>query len=617
VHLGIVDAAIDLLLGFLVELGGVVRAAQQVVEQVEVALGHGKQTRCSPRASLTNLDVVALSRRLRAGAVKEAVRKVSAFLDAWKPDHTFVSEILGWGLVCSDLEIAAAALGCAEVLAAGSDANVPSLAARSLWVVVNGTEDADLAGVYVTAMLRYLAAVAEDQAQREILSSDSALLWIAVESLRLSGRLGLAAFNAAQGLLIAILSHREYLAGLGGAGYGKDRLTPAACGKFHLPWGATFGGGAVELLTVPSDAVDIRLEDARFAMGTARSDEGLAGTSESDATLVIRALNLIAQSGFTDFFHPRVELLVLALLPWFWCVANRDISRLSSDSIDVVSAAETQAALKSKLDPAVYQRLESIAGSDGDSHDGVRLVCAALLPQLKPDEIVLVIEFYTSCLRAGCKHLKLPLYIVAQVVGSIAQCDEVRAALVPFGELFNRDRQDARKSMGGLSDFFAALPTSAVAGARPPVTESEMYERIVAVNTPHLHELSWTEVSMTDLNALPPIVPNGHSEVFADLVSDFRRARLEPFSSWNELSDKMETFLGDTEFESFLARDAVAMHAAMSCLGREPGRPIDAGLPVSAADPRGHWGIFVADPQWFLPSVDDANMVGSEQVDCE
>ncbi|OHS95036.1 hypothetical protein TRFO_10753 [Tritrichomonas foetus] len=81
-----------------------------------------------------------------------------------------------------------------------------------------------------------------------------------------------------------------------------------------------------------------------------------------------------------------------------------------------------------------------------------------------------------------------------------------------------------------------------------------MYERIVAMNIPHLYDVNVNEVQVAnfdDLNSFPPLLPNSpsllSSERFSTVCQLFKKFKCEPFSSYSDILNKLHTALVDVD----------------------------------------------------------------------
>jgi hypothetical protein len=418
-------------------------------------------------------------------------------------------------------------------------------------------------------------------------------------------------FNAAVALLIAIVKQPGYFAAVVVRGaYRPGSLSFAEYERFHRAWGEEFGGVSEDLLGF---------------------EPGLATPADaSDTRHVLRLLNLLAWSGCIEMFSTgpdAVELLVLALLPWCWAVANRDLTRFLVDSPEAKCLMATHGALERLLAgrdlQGVYARLAFMTDGEGDIYDAVHEVCGVLVPRLSVPNLTLVVRFFTSCLRSRDRWLKLPLYLVVAWIGHFSSSPEVRQAMGPFSELFQRDKEDARKTFAGLSEFFGQIGTEVAVGADPPAFRAKLCERIVALNASHLHERTWSDVSFKTLDALPPLLPPARQEAadcrWAESMREMRACRFEPFATWNDLMDKMEIFLVDTAGEVEAVRGEVPMRQVLERAlgGGGEGAPPEPPAPPPRAEDACSWGLALTDPASFLPDIDEANMVGDEIVNGE
>ena len=88
----------------------------------------------------------------------------------------------------------------------------------------------------------------------------------------------------------------------------------------------------------------------------------------------------------------------------------------------------------------------------------------------------------------------------------------------------------------------------------PEFPSLPIFERIVAVEIPHLYDFTATEaqsITFNELNSFPPLFPLDYNlsqfEKFQALKAAVKYIRCEPFFSWTELLSKLHTSLIETD----------------------------------------------------------------------
>jgi hypothetical protein len=545
-------------------------------------------------------------------------------------------ELLQWGMCCGDLHRASYAIAAYRGNLAVTTNLIVDLTARTLWSVTdavkiivakNQAAEADLPSylLFMSEHLKMLKSVATCFVEKGTLASDSTLLWIAIETLRCNGRETAIVFDAALALLDYLFSFPQLFGFLAaGKNYSPEQLTMASFTKFHQPWGDSFHGLYRSLY----------------------EHESLAPNMDA----LIRVINKVIQTNFIGLFadaENAIYIAVLSLLPWMWSVVITDNSRYIYDSPSVLMMEATKESMRARItDTQVLDALLLIGGNEEvDVFSLTSQLCAIIVPRILTADLVMLAKFFTNCLKFGHKSMKSPLYsIVANVIRSATEPEPLVRALSQFTSVVASDKNESRRSYTEL--YLGVLPTvpeieELLEEARVKWPEMEMFERIVAVNIPHLYDVSLSElsnISITDLNSFPPLLPWEpillENERFGTFYDVLAQLRFEPFMGWSEWTAKLLASLVRTDDLDGMSHSVkfaeIKVHSALRQVldkldaaqapvvetgeeGQEqPEEVAIEAAPEEAKDPYSF--VFVV-PDLFLPSLDEINVIGLDQYD--
>lgn len=546
-------------------------------------------------------------------------------------------ELLQWGLCYGDTVRAARAIACYRGNMSFSDTLVVGLTARVLWYVTDALriipadESTDCRAsyyIYIAEHLRNLRCIAESFQENGTLGTDSALLWIAVESMKCNTKSTQVIFEAALELFQFIVSSPNIFHFLAvGKDYATQMLTTGIFTKFHQPWGDVFHGVAPYIYECKVENVDIEF--------------------------LIRVLNLTVQTGYLPLWSDSKScpyMVLLSLLPWMWSVVITDVSRFIYDSPAVQMMEATHAALSTAIDSQdIIENLGYLTSpEDVDIFMAMTKLCSIIVPAVSTDELIMIGKFFTTCLKHGNKYMRSPLYsIVTNIIKFAAEKQRFIDSIGEFIDLVKKDKNESRKSYKQLFHEVCGVvedsPLCAVVEEPVvPFPEMEMFERIVAVNIPHMYELNSSEldsINIEDLNSFPPWMPFESSvlssERFAMLNEVLRQFRFEPFVSWTELTNKLHTSLIDTDELEVMKKKvdikSLHVHTVLSevmknidvktrldetdfdVASQEQVAPVDLEeKPEEEKQDKDPYAFVFMEPLTFVPSVDEINLIGNE-----
>jgi hypothetical protein len=303
---------------------------------------------------------------------------------------------------------------------------------------------------------------------------------------------------------------------------------------------------------------------------------------------------------------------------------------------------------KNISDQAVRDLL-SVLGSDEevDIFKTISDLCTIIVPLISDDDLAMICKFFGRCLAYGDKSMCTPLYSIAAKIVEVAPAKAlVVSALKNFTIRVRQDKSEARRSYREM--YLAAYSETAGPDfidlqVRLPSLNLEywpelsMFERIVAVKIPHLFELNQSEVSaisITDLNAFPPLLPFDPSLLsnakFKNINSCLAQYRFEPFCSYWELTTKLLASLVQSDDLAEMRQPIHLEHLNCKATFEETLAKIEIKAEPQvddyqddmehleeekqeeeppAADP---YAFMFLKPMKFVPAVNEINLIGNE-----
>lgn len=505
--------------------------------------------------------------------------------------QTFGLEILKWGLCSFDLYRASFAMICYRGNLTDTSTLLIGLISRSLWNAFDAIaylyneykEESTLTMYvrYISECYKTLEAISLDLIEQGTIGSHQNLLWLAIEGLNCNVSCVSPIFDHALSLLSVLLYPELFDYINGKSEYTTLHYPQSIFTKYHQPWGDTFKGCIKAIFEYHCPQPNI--------------------------SRMISVINKIVQTCCPCMFSLSdawAYTALLSLIPWMWSVVITDISRFFFSSPAVQSMEETSMAFSNFLnDEPVSQFLSNLLSDEEiDIFSEVEAICKFIIPFIPFDDLLLVANFFTNCIIYGEKTLKMPLYSV--VTHMINNCQPDKKELLinsfqRFTPIVLNDKKSSRKTfvkmyfeaigmpledksfnigdphlfysnenlkMASLESFssrdFPSSLLSKVSSSVPLTREAidpptfpklPLFERIVAVDIPHLFDFTSTEaqsITLLELNSFPPLFSNDQMlkecPKFKLLRGLMKYIKVEPFASWNELIIKLHTSLIDS-----------------------------------------------------------------------
>jgi len=399
---------------------------------------------------------------------------------------------------------------------------VIGLFARSLWILSdalsqltkqNPLMDCTAYIEYFASINHVLLAIAGSQYKMNVLGTNSAIFWIAAETLKCNKENQSIIFDTAMEVILFHIS-------------AQIEFSQRVFRKFHQPWHEHFAG-FVSLIC---------------------NYEG------QNISLCIRALNLIVQSKLAILFNSKENWLyvcLLLLLPWIWKIVMTDLSRFTFTSEEAELVEGTLAQMKSQLlEKEIQVSLDSaIEGQESIFYDSINDLFTIAFGHVDQEDISLIIQFYTLLLKNGDKSLKIPLYTLATLLLEISP--ESINKFTKFANLVKDDVKD--RTLQLQARFLEKIPIDLITPTEVVDLSFpflKLTEKIVVVDVPHLYEidaLNERTALCIDLNSFIPVCLMDPAFLVVEKVQKIRESLenvdLAPFQKWSRMIADGMTFL--------------------------------------------------------------------------
>ncbi|OHT04356.1 hypothetical protein TRFO_28113 [Tritrichomonas foetus] len=502
-----------------------------------------------------------LSQKLPYADRSEITRAITNFFQNLSENIAaeFGLEIIKWGLCSSDLYRGSFAMACYRGNLLQANNLLVGLIARSMWYCFDAVEflytNTDRSNItvysrYIAECFKTLHSIAAIQMDAGTIGASPTFLWMAIEGTKCNAFCLAPIFDSALALLEYLLYPTLFSYINGKAEYSTMYYTPHMFTKYHSPWGDAFYGCAQAIFEYHGPNPDI------FRM--------------------IRVINYLVQSCYPLIFSESENwayVALLSLIPWLWSVIITDISRFFFSSPSVHMMEATIEALGSFIndEPIVIFFQMMMSDEEMDVFTIIANVCKLIVPIISTEELILIANFFTNILMYGNKSFKMPLYSVVTHILNYAQDKEaVAAAFTPFTDIVKRDYKITRATYVKmcLSAFEKAvgenpIDPNLIFNKNDPqeLPPYPIFERIVAVDIPHLYDFTSTEaqsITFQEINSFPPICPedlNLYScPKFQQLKGILRYVKCEPFFTWTDLINRLHTSLIETEDVEIMQR---------------------------------------------------------------
>lgn len=341
--------------------------------------------------------------------------------------------------------------------------------------------------------------------------------------------------------------------------------------RYHQPWGDIYHGALFSILDFDGPA---------------------------DIDLIISVINRLIQTRYMPLLSDSpcgIYIALLALLPWMWYVATNEISRFMYDSPDVQNMEMTTNALETLVEnKEIVESLSTVFLDESvDLFIVLESVSDLVIPLVDDEGIQRIGHFYAMCCVNSKNSFHIPIYSISSKILKYST-DKPKTAklLTDLSNYIIDDTKSSRKLYVDVylkelqqvigEEAFLNLKSSRVSlhetGSHVHFADSSfitdlknvdsdlpnekeitfadvpMYERIVAINIPHLYEVDANGVlsaNFNDLNSFPPLLPNNSKllkdQKFASIYNLFKKFKCEPFTTYTGILNKLHTSLVDVD----------------------------------------------------------------------
>ena len=581
-------------------------------------------------------------------------RVITHFLESISPEIAdgFGLEILKWALCCSNLQRASFAMICYKGNLTITGTLLVGLISRAIWYcydaikyIFNESKDTNpnLTAYtrYISECYRTLYVLASLQMEAGTIGACPTFLWIAIEGVKCNSPCLSSIFDASLELLEYLLYPELFNYINGKSQYSAMCYSSHMFTKYHGPWGDRFSGCVYSIFEY-------------------------TGPNPNIMTM-IRVLNNIVQTSYPIMFSESefwAYTALLSLLPWMWNVIITDINRFFFMSQNVQMMEQTINSFMSFFanDEIILNFFHLMLGDEEvDVFAEIKTVCAFIIPFIPMEDLIRVANFFTNCLIYGPKSFKMPLYsIVIHMISMASDKQQIALAFNEFSMRVKMDKKASRKTyvqmyneaLDEALQSFSAPNQSGIATEElnekdknnSQLPDLPIFERIVAVDIPHMYDFTVTEaqtITFNELNSFPPLFPNDPSifkfDKFKELKNIIKYIKCEPFFSWNDLITKLHTSLIETEnveisqkFETLMSLHAadimtkIIESIKMDDAENDETKDMQQSnqQPIAQEDEQNQYeelfmmkdafGFIFLKPEMFVPTVDEANYIGME-----
>ncbi|KAH0786844.1 hypothetical protein GPJ56_009221 [Histomonas meleagridis] len=243
-----------------------------------------------------------------------------------------------------------------------------------------------------------------------------------------------------------------------------------------------------------------------------------------------------------------------------WSVLSIDFNALKTSTPKSIMMKNTiQTLIKLVEDENIKYLLQNLlTNSSIDIFSLMKKICSAAANQMDEKDGEDICNFYTQCLFSGSKRMRIPLYSlmeeIIKVHGSFKQ---------HLGQFTRVARDESKSGRIQYADLYLNEIGNEVLEEKPlnstDPTNFYMFERIV--NTfPPLCEMIEDFIDMKDYNGFPPLIIwddrlldfDSTSDLFSfkQIIQEIDAMRINPFSKWADMLNKMQESIGNKENKS-------------------------------------------------------------------
>ena len=622
----------------------------------------------------------------------EITRDLTNFLISYDQQMAldFGHELLKWGLCCGDLKLATSALRSYSGNLIDCSMLVIGLISRSMWMVSDAIPILYNANENVRQYTKYLATALNllgSMTPNKCTASDLVVLWLALSSLERNSSIFKEVFDSALNLLTLFLTPQNFAALAGIEAQPQiPFFSPSSFYRFHQPWGDVYHGALTPILTYKGNAnVDLMI----LVINKIIQTQYIKLLSDSPcgiytAILAILpwiwyvATNEISRFLFDSFDVQMLEMTVNSMDPF---IENKELVGLLStvylgEDVDIYAVIDTIAEMVIPLvdDTGINeigQFYTTCVKYTAKSYHVPVYSFATKMLKLSPDKEKTAASFaqltkYMAEDSKASRQINIDVYL-----------KELPPAFVPLYRIKTSDSQLYRERLSEsqlfrekssdsplfrvesndifLRDKSSESPLNREYSEPTILNDTEennestkiefpdvsMYERVVAMNIPHLYDINVNEVQVAnfdDLNSFPPLLPNNttlsSNEKFSSIITLFKKFKCEPFSTYAEILNKLHTSLVDIDslyivklcdkitsfpinrifndaLNEIMENEVPLQEVEEEEVFEQPEEIVDDFVTI-ADDP---YEFIMVLPNLFVPTVDEINSIGIDLMD--
>ena len=484
--------------------------------------------------------------RFETSDIADLTAKLSTVLDNLRPSlaDSFGMEILRWAICCGDAQIATSAVQAYSGFLYPRESVVIGLFARVFWIMSTAlaqvtqsdpTYDVSHHINYMSEVLHTLHEMAQVELHEEDTNSIISIFWMATQCLQCHQCPYQPIFDRALEIIIFFMHFQELFSLLRdpSSPYQPNQFTVNGFWRYHKPWSETFHGYLPLICAY----------------------EG------TNIQLCIKAISMIVIQNYPCLLTSKdnwMYVVLVLLMPWMWKVVMTDMSRFMFTSEDAERMDSTIEVLKHSVsNKVITEGLDMIIeNEDLYCYDAIQDVFREALKFIEPDDVPMIVHFYTVMLMNGDKHMKLPLYTLTTLI--LESLPESIKYLKEFTVIAEGDQDKknqfyrkylsaVRHKVSDMKDIeYVEMETNTYFPLFP------LMERIVVVDTPHLYEFDEgpeAAALCVNLNAFLPICPIEPCfdgvPIMQRIRNGLERLEMPPFSEWSSQIGKGMTFIFD------------------------------------------------------------------------
>lgn len=549
----------------------------------------------------------------------EITRAITHFFQSLSDEiaENFGFEILKWSLCCSDLYRASFAMVCYRGNLMQTNSLLIGLISRSIWTALdaitylyNSGKDRSMIVIYaryISECYKTLRSITSVLMSNGTIGSYPMLLLIAVAGISCNVTCTALIFDAALPLLDDLLHPALF-------GYinGKSEFSPihyseSTFTKYHRPWGDSFHGCARFILEYhgPNPDIDMMMS----VLNNLVQDCYPLIFSESPTWMYLALLCLLPWMWsviITDinrffFWSPSVQRLEATSIAFSQFIQDEQVRHffsvlMSEEEIDVFSEIEKVCSIIIPMIPTDELVLAANFFTNcleyGQKTLKMPLYSVTTHMLAKSNDkmkIATSLHQFTDIIKKDVKASRrtyIKMYFEAlNQTGlkfnlNLDEDTDTESSQINIAETQNESTimstsMSISMSMSTSSQFIDNDNDSGKKKKKKKIIDIQLtgpldpqefpslpiFERIVAVEIPHLYDFTATEaqgITFNELNSFPPLFPIdlniAQFEKFQNLKAAVKYIRCEPFCSWTELLSKLQTSLIETDNQENFAK---------------------------------------------------------------